>query len=978
MTGNGGSARLLERSGQLGTLDTALKAVISEGQGRVALVPGEAGIGKTTLLRQFCAGLDGSARALWARCDPLFTPRPLGPVVELARVIGGEAAARAADGARPYDIATALVRELAAAPTVVVFEDVHWADEATLDVIRLVARRIAEIPALLTLSYRDDGLDRSHPLRIVLGDLPGTSRVSRLTLAGLSPRAVAELAGPAAIDPRQLHRWTAGNPFFVTEVLATGAAQVPHSVRDAVLTRAGRLSGTAREVLDAAAVVPEPAELWLLEAMAPEASGLDECLGAGMVMLAEGRVEFRHEIARQVVEESLPPRRRAALHRSALATLAGLQSPDLARLAHHAEAAGDADAVLRFAPAAAERAAAAGARREAAGLYQRALHFADRVDLARRAQLLERFADVAYFTGQGEQAAAALRQAVQIHGGRGDLLRKGSALRQLAIQLGQNGAMAEAAAAMSEAVATLEQLPPGPELARAYSTLAAVLGVGDDDAGVWWGTRAMELAERVGCLDAESDALNVVGMVELRQGDLGGLAKLDRSRELAQQAGDELGIARAYVHPALALTARQEWVLAERYLQPGLAFCRERGMDAWLALLTTLAAEAALARGTWDEAAGIAATILSWSADGSSYARATALVILARVQMRRGQGGYLPLLEEAVQLAKAPSTTHVTMLAAAARAEAAWLSGAPNRRIGEEIALVWELGLVDAHWYAGEAEVWRHRAGLSCGSPNSLPEPYRLEVTGDAEGAAQWWQERGCAYDAALALAGSADRALLRRALDILHGCRATPAAAVVSRRLRALGEQGVPRGQRPATAAHPVGLTSREAEILELLGADLSNTEIAARLVLSRRTVDRHVAAILRKLGTRSRGEASAQAARLGLTTRNSPSTAGDDLLPVKTSARPGLRIIFSSPAPGTRTTPSRSWTARCRGSPAPSLRYSYRPKERRSARSSAPHPHRPRTSATPQKSRCRSPSGRCWECSPTTTSAPTRTHSG
>src|SRR5215469_4674367 len=255
MTGNG-AAGLLERSGQLSALDGALAAVASDRQGRVALVAGEAGIGKTALLRLFSKGVAGSARVLWAGCDPLFTPRPLGPVIELAAVIGGEVAARAADGARPYDVAAALVRELAAGPTVVVFEDVHWADEATLDVIRLVARRIAEVPALLAVTYRNDGLDQSHPLRIVLGDLPGTSRVSRLTLAGLSPRAVAELAGPAAIDPAQLHRWTAGNPFFVTEVLATGAVQVPHSVRDAVLARGGRLSGTAREVLDPAAVVP--------------------------------------------------------------------------------------------------------------------------------------------------------------------------------------------------------------------------------------------------------------------------------------------------------------------------------------------------------------------------------------------------------------------------------------------------------------------------------------------------------------------------------------------------------------------------------------------------------------------------------------------------------------------------------------------------------------------------------------------------
>ena len=266
-----GRAGLLERSEQLSSLGGALAAVAASGQGRVVLVAGEAGVGKTALLRRFCAGIDGSARVLWAGCEPLFIPRPLGPVMDLAGVVGGEVAACARDGARPYDVAVALLRELAAGPSVLVLEDVHWADEATLDVIRLAGRRIGDVPALLVLSYRDDGLERSHPLRIVLGDLPGSERVTRLELAGLSPQAVAELAGPAGVDAGELHRWTAGNPFFVTEVLAAGTGLVPRSVADAVLARAARLGGAAREVLDAAAVVPGPAELWLLEALAPAA-----------------------------------------------------------------------------------------------------------------------------------------------------------------------------------------------------------------------------------------------------------------------------------------------------------------------------------------------------------------------------------------------------------------------------------------------------------------------------------------------------------------------------------------------------------------------------------------------------------------------------------------------------------------------------------------------------------------------------------
>ena len=221
---------------------------------------------------------------------------------------------------------------------------------------------------------------------------------------------------------------------------------------------------------------------------------------------------------------------------------------------------------------------------------------------------------------------------MEIHRARGDLLRQGIAFRKLANQLGQNGALAEAKAAGAEAVTVLEQLPPGPELARAYNTMATVLGTGDDDAAVRWGRKAIELAERVGCLDAAGNALNIVGTVELRQGNLDGPARLDRGRDLAQQAGDELGVARAYIFPAQVLATRREWVLADRYIQPGLEFCRERGMDQYQGWLTMLAAEAALAQGRWDEAVSTAAAILAWPARRFPHSRVGALVVSARVK----------------------------------------------------------------------------------------------------------------------------------------------------------------------------------------------------------------------------------------------------------------------------------------------------------------------------------------------------------
>src|SRR3954467_6519526 len=271
-----GTVELLERSAELDALAGHLAAVREQGRGRLVLVAGEAGIGKTALLRAFCQSA-GPSRVLWGARDALFTPRPLGPFVDIADDVGGELGAVVAEGAAAGALLAALARSLRGRPPdVVVLEDLHWADEATLDVLRLLARRIESLPALVLASYRDDEIDPRHPLRMLLGELP-SGAAARLALAPLSAQAVGELAGALGVDHAELHRRTAGNPFYVTEVLAArgggvpGAAPgalgppgrgIPEPVRGPVLARAGALDEPARALLDAVAIAPMRAELW--------------------------------------------------------------------------------------------------------------------------------------------------------------------------------------------------------------------------------------------------------------------------------------------------------------------------------------------------------------------------------------------------------------------------------------------------------------------------------------------------------------------------------------------------------------------------------------------------------------------------------------------------------------------------------------------------------------------------------------------
>ena len=866
-----GTMTLLERQRSIEILDGLLDVVRSDSRGRLVFVGGEAGIGKTSLLREFCARRPRSVRLLWGACDPLFTPRPLGPFADVAPVVGDELEELVRNGARPYEIAAALERELAASlATVLVLEDVHWADEASLDVLRLLARRIQAAAVLVLVSYRDDELDRAHPLRIVLGELATTASIHRLGLQRLSPAAVAELAAPHGFDTDELYRRTGGNPFFVTEAIAAGQAQIPATVRDAVLSRAARLSPAATALLEAVAAVPPQAEPWLLEALAGDSiERLEECLTSGMLVSATGAVMFRHELARLAVEDSLLPHRRVALHRSALATLAAppTGTPDLARLAHHAEAAGDADAVREYAPAAAEYASARGAHREAAAQYARALRFTSGLPLHRFAELLERRSYECHLTEQLDESIAAQKRALECHRQRGDTRREGDALRWLSRVLWFAGHVVEAEQAGRDAVALLEPLDGGRELALAYANLAQLcMNAEHAQDTLAWGGRALELGRALDDAGIVAHALNTIGTIRFLAGDADGRRLLEQSMELARSERLEYDVARAYAHLAWAACRQRSFALADRVLDDGLAFAAERDLDLTRFYLVAWRARSQLDRGRWTEAADSAAVVLGDSV-ASPLKHTLALSVLALVRARRGDPEVWAPLHEALALAAPTGELQQLAPVAAARAESAWLEGDNDAVARETDAALWLALQLGSPWVAGELAFWRWQAGIDDGLPGAaLAEPYRLSVAGESQRAAAAWRELGCPYEAALALAAADDPRVQREAIDELQRLGARPAAAVVARRLRERGVRGVPRGPNRGTRENVAGLTARELEVLALIAQGLRNAEIAQRLVVSQKTVGHHVSAVLRKLEVRTRGEASARAAQLGL----------------------------------------------------------------------------------------------------------------
>jgi DNA-binding CsgD family transcriptional regulator/tetratricopeptide (TPR) repeat protein len=857
--------KLLERSAELALLTKHLDLVREQSSGRLGVVGGEAGVGKTALVRAFCGQATGY-RVLWGACDALFTPRPLGPFVDIAATTGGELARLAAGRARPYEVASAMIAALhGASPTIIVLEDMQWADEATLDAVRLLSRRIESAPGLVILTYRDDELGPTHPLRFLLGELPRQDSVFRVRLQRLSAGAVATLARPAGVDADELYRKTAGNPFFVTEVLASSDDEMPSTVRDAVLARAARMSADARALLDAVAIAPPQADVWMLEAVAGDkVHALGECLGSGMLARQNGSVAFHHELARLAIVESIAPDRALALHRRTLSALAWppTGTPEPARLAHHAEAAQDSEAQLRYARLAGERASAVGAHREAAAQFERALRAGGSLPSAQEAELLTLLAQELLMVNRAGSAIVAQEQANKLFEGSGDVVGFADGLRRLSRLYICGGRGSDAGEPIYKSIGLLERLPESRELAVAYAGL--VMYHMNTDGDLRDASRALELAERFQDDLTLLHTLNSVGSHDLLRDIPGGKEKLLRSLELASELGMDEDAGRAYINLTYCMTQVRDYDGFMELAARGIDFSLEHGLELWRMWIMSSLALGFLDLGDWSRAAEVADAVLK--GEMGQLPRVSALPVMALVRARRGDPEVWPLLEEAAAMAEREGVLQYEIPVALARAEVAWLEGRPEAIAAETEASFARATRMGAWHRLGELTCWRRRAGLSDRADPRLPERYQAELDGDYAKAAELWNGLGCVYDSALALAASADEKLLRRSLTTLQRLGARTTAAVVARKLRALGAQGITRGPRPTTQRNPAQLTEREVEVLELVGAGMRNSDIARKLFVTSKTVDHHVSSILRKLGVESRSQAAAEAARLGL----------------------------------------------------------------------------------------------------------------
>ena len=838
------------------------------GSGRIVAIAAEAGAGKTALIEHFATHADG-ARVYWGACENLSTPEVLLPLRDIARA-SGETFDLHSDYIRAFELMLRLLSQ-GTAPALLIIEDVHWADTATLDLVRFLARRIARVRALIVITYRDEEVDARSPVRALLGEAP-VGIVIRLALEPLSLAAVTKLAAQAGRRAEQLYALTAGNPFLVTEALAVEGDVPTEAVRDSTLARASRLCESARVVLESVSLFPRHAETAVVADLVKSRidTGLDDCVEKGMLSLEGGLVQFRHELARRAIEASIAPTRRRALHQKVVDVLKRRPDARASEIAHHAERAGDSAALLKFAQIAGEEAARAGAPREAASHFAAMLRHRDVLEPDQIVETLERHGEQAYLMGSSDLAMISMTEAADLRRRARDTLKLGRDLTRLTRFAWMCARRAEAERFLDEAIAVLQTAPPGPELAWAYSHQSQLdMLASRMDNAVSWGERALKLAQQLGEKEIIVHALGNIGTAKADDGGLSNGPELQQSFDLAVAGKYHDHVERASCNLTCACYWRRDYSSALKFIERGVAYADALHLSHWEAYLRGWRAMVWLDQGDWNRAEEEAQEICSRSYAAEMY-RFPALIALARLRFRRGDQDAEAPLEAARALAAAMAEPQRAVYIAMLVAEEAWLlneAAAPVAREAKSLLRgVYTIARErNSQWVEEDAALWLHMLGEPVTATEELASPYREHCEGRWESAATGWRTLGRPYEEALALTGG-DEAAQRQALEIFDSLGAAPAAARVRRQLRAGGSRAVPRGPIAGTRANAAGLTRRQVQVLGLIAEGLSNAEIARRLCISAKTAEHHVSAIMARLDVPTRQEAAAAARARGL----------------------------------------------------------------------------------------------------------------
>ncbi|HSJ91204.1 MAG TPA: AAA family ATPase [Ilumatobacter sp.] len=865
--------RLLERDDHLGVLAAQLTRA-RDGRGGMAVVCGESGAGKSTLLQEFTDRIVDMT-VLWGACDPLTTPRPLGPFHDLAAELGDVVTSQLRTASQPHEIFTAVFEQLRERPSVLVVDDLHWADQGTIDLLRFLLRRIRVTSSFVIGAFRDDEITTTHPLRSLLGDVARSPDAETATLRPLSVAAITELAENRQVDPAWLHRLTGGNPFFVVEMLDHAGEEIPRTVRDAILARTHGLSNEAWDLLHTLACAPEAIPDRLLADLGIGLDPLLEVNLAGLIRRGPRGVGFRHDLCRMAIGATLPPGGEVSLHRRMLDVLESSPHPDPAVLTHHALGAGDAARTRAHATEAGRVAARSGAHTQAAAFFATALEQPGAMPAADEAGLLELLARECYLLDRLADAIAASDRAMSLREQIHDPTGVSSNHHALAMYHWYHADRDLAVRHASAAEAVLEGDPAQRsdaelrELGHAVA-MQAYLAMQSNDIqrARLLAAHASEVACVVDDPPLSMRAQLTRGICDMLDGDQRGrdatLSILDSASTL-----DEIHSS-GYSNLVYLDVEQRRFRHAAEILGFTVPLTVERDLPICRVWQLGARARMKLLRGDWSDALADADSVLG--RPSAPIARTWPHLVRGVIELRRHGGGDVDI-DAAWDLAVRLDEPIRLFPAAAAVMERAWLNGVADGRVEacrELLATAFGPGL---EWGRGELATWLCRLDPGAGTEMSIDvtamgvaEPFRLQLRGDFDGAAARWSALSAPYDQALALVDAGTTQSTRVGLDLLDRLGADHVAAKVRLDLRRGGAVSVPARRRSATLANPAGLTTRQVEILALVADGSTNAEIANRLFISAKTVDHHVSAVLAKLQVVSRRDAVRRAGELGI----------------------------------------------------------------------------------------------------------------
>ncbi|MDH3303273.1 MAG: LuxR C-terminal-related transcriptional regulator [Acidimicrobiia bacterium] len=863
---NRSPVRLLERSAELDLLDHCLEGA-RRGAGGTVMICGAAGLGKTSLVQTFLAAEHAEPPTiLHGGCDDLLAPRSFGPFRDMAQS-SGLLPDEVVSGPNREDLLSALtaILDRPSRPAVVVIEDAHWADDASIDVMRYLARRIVTMHAMMVITLRDEEITRTHPVRRLLTG-PTSCAPIRIDLAPLSPGAVADLARNSPLDPGHLHSVTGGNPFLVRELLTADHEDAARSARATLVARAERLSAEGRAVLLMLSVLPEGVDAAAARVLFGDAAdALHEAERSGLLVSTADRIRFRHELGRNAVMSSMSFSERMEATNKVLSALLEVGA-DPTSLVHISRAAGDARRATRFALEVLEDGLAPNNHREAWRLTRIALECTTELSAREIATLHEQAARAGQVTNNHAEAVVHAEKAVAVLTDDGaDDHTLASALLTLATTRRLVGDRQRSTEAIRQAQELLSDDSASKEWVACNTMLAGAAFLdGDLD-------RSIDLAaESVAVAEANEMMHELVHGLGLRAIATNvctseGEQDMNRAIELGAVHGPPERHAANLYNYSVQCRLAADIERAEHYIDESERFANDHGLDNIVFHARVQRAHILIQRGRTDEAETVINDCLAEAVDPGAI-KTSADAALARIWTRRGDPRAAELVERSWSEALDTGESQKIAVAGITRLEHLWLQG-DDEALLEAARNLAEFGLRHRH-HRLRAEALRHlmRLGEKVEPFEHCPPPLAAALAGNHRRAAELWDEAGQPYERALELLESTDASIAFEGLRLLDRTGATRTADLIRHRLRRRGFQSVPRGPRKsAEGAMPV-LTDRQIDVLKLIAKGLTNSEIADELFVARRTVDNHVSAILSRLGVEGRHEAVTEAVSRGM----------------------------------------------------------------------------------------------------------------